>query len=213
MKIIQHYLNFRPTSDWIVKESGLPFLELNLSIPSDKIYQEWLTVADRAILHRAEESISEKFFYGHVGWKSVVLYGKHSTATSDNQKPFNWTEIAEACPFTKNWLSNTFVIDEDTGRIRFMLLESNGHILPHIDRAKKGLAEINIAISNPSDCNFRFLNYGNVPFVNGQAVMVDISNEHLVYNASDMPRLHIIVHGKLKNKKIIEESYASRYYS
>jgi hypothetical protein len=213
MKIIQHYLNFRPTSDWVVAKSGLPYLELNLPVPNDKIFEEWLTVTDQAVAHRATESISQKFFYGHAGWKSLVLYGKHPTATSDNQKPFNWTEVAKLCPFTQSWLMDNFVIDENTGRIRFMLLESNGHILPHIDRPTKTLGEINIAITNPQGCNFRFLNYGNVPFTAGRAVMLDTSNEHLVYNSSDAPRLHIIVHGKLKDRKIIEESYASRYYS
>lgn len=206
-------MNFRPTSDWIISKSGLSYLELNLPVPCNQIFQEWLAVSDQAVTHRAEESISQKFFYGHVGWKSLVLYGKHSTATSDSQKPFDWTDIGKLCPFTQSWLMDNFVIDETTGRIRFMLLESGGHILPHIDRPNKSLSEINVAITNPPGCDFRFLNYGNVPFASGRAIMLDVSNEHLVYNGSDRSRLHIIIHGKLKNKKIIEESYASRYYN
>jgi hypothetical protein len=213
MKIIQHYLNFRPSVEWIVKESGLPYLELDIEVPHEKIYQEWLTVADQAVPHRDKESVSEKFFYGHNGWKSLVLYGTNSTATSSNQKPFAWTSIADKCPITKSWLADNFIIDENTNRIRFMLLEPQGHVLPHIDRPTKGLGEINVAITHPADCNFRFSNYGNVPFIPGRAIMVDISNEHLVYNNSNESRLHIIVHGSLKNKNVIKESYASRYYS
>lgn len=213
MKIIQHYLNFRPSSEWILKESGLPYLEIDITVPCQEIFHEWLNVSNQAVYHRATESISEKFFYGHTGWKSLVLYGKDSTATSNNQKPFSWTSIADQCPITKSWLTDNFIIDEDTNRIRFMLLEPGGHILPHVDRPNKGFGEINIAITNPAECNFRFLNYGNVPFAPGKVIMVDVSNEHLVYNSSNQSRLHIIVHGKLKDKNIIKESYASRYYN
>jgi hypothetical protein len=213
MKIIQHYLNFRPPTEWILKESGLPYLELDIKVPHEQIYQEWLTVADQAVLHRDKESISEKFFYGHSGWKSLVLYGMNSTATSNNQKPFVWTEVADKCPITKSWLTDNFIINDDTNRIRFMLLEPQGHVLPHVDHPTKGLSAINVAITHPAECNFRFLNYGNVPFAPGSAVMVDISNEHLVYNNSNAPRLHIIVQAKLKNENIIKESYASCYYN
>jgi len=213
MKIIQHHLNFRPDSEWITRKSGLPYLVLDTDAPYESIYQEWLAVSDLAVKHRAEESISKKFFYGHNGWHSLVIYGKHATATSDKEKPFVWTEVADRCPVTKQWLDETFIIDETTNRIRFMLLEPGGYILPHVDRDTKGFGETNIAITHPDGCVFRFTNYGNVPFEQGKACLVDISNQHMVYNNSNQPRLHIIAHATLRNKKLIEESYASRYYS
>lgn len=213
MKIIQHYLNFRPNADWIISQSGLPYLELNINAPYNDIYQEWLNVKHLAVKHRAKESISEKFFYGHQGWDSLVIYGKHYTATTGNEKPFDWTEIADSCPITKSWLEETFLINETTGRIRFMHLDAGGYILPHVDRDAKGFGEINIAIKQPKECFFRFTHYGNVPFKDGSACLVDISNEHMVFNGSTEPRLHIIVHGNLRNKQLIEESYESRYHS
>jgi hypothetical protein len=93
-----------------------------------------------------------------------------------------------------------------------MLLEPGGHIILHKDRDTKQLAEINVAITNPVDCEFRFKNYGPVPFVNGTAFMVDVSNEHFLFNYSDTPRLHMILHTKI-NDNIIAESYANRFYN
>jgi len=211
MKIIQHHLDFRPDESWIRTQSGIPFLKLDVDIPAQEIFQEWSTVKDLAVDHRAEESISNKFFYGHKGWKSLTIYGDHYTITENTDGPKNWTEIVDRCPATKQWLENNIVIDDNTGRIRFMLVEPGGYILPHADRDKKQLAEINIAITNPIGCCFRFTNYGNVPFVPGSAFLMDISNQHLVYNNSDRPRLHIIVHSRLKNTEIITQSYENRY--
>jgi hypothetical protein len=211
MNLIQYHLNFRPSNEWILKESQLPYLELNLTIPIDQILNEWQQVESLAVSHRSTESLSNKFFYGHKGWKSLVLYGKDSNATSDNTRPFVWTSIAEQCPMTVKWLSDLFEIDENTGRIRFMQLEPGGHILPHNDRTIKGLNEINIAITHPDNCIFRFLNYGDIPFSPGKAFILDTSNDHMVVNNSSASRLHIIVHSKLKNQDIIKKSYATRY--
>jgi hypothetical protein len=213
MKIIQHHLDFRPDENWIRTESGIPFLKLAVDVPAQEIFQEWNTVKDLAVEHRPKESISDKFFYGHKGWKSLTIYGEHYAITENTDGPKNWTSIIDRCPITKHWLENSFVIDADTGRIRFMLIESGGYILPHSDRDKKYLSEINISITNPVGCCFRFTNYGNVPFVPGSAFLMDISNQHLVYNNSDQPRLHIIVHGCLKNTKTITQSYEDRYNS
>ena len=86
-------------------------------------------------------------------------------------------------------------------------------IVLHKDRDNKGLYEINIPITNPSECRFRFKNYGTVPFEKGGIFLMDVSNEHFVYNNSTQPRLHIIVHSQLKNQLLIEQSYANSYYS
>ena len=213
MKIIQHHLNFRPTDEWIRTQSNLPFLKLNLSVPFNDIVQEWDNVKNLAVLHRPEESISEKFFYGHKGWKSLTIYGVHHQITENTEGTKAWTEIADKCPRTKQWIKDTFVIDDSTGRIRFMLLEPGGYILPHVDRDIKSLSEVNIAITNPVGCSFRFTHYGNVPFEPGSAFLMDISNQHLVYNNSTAERLHIIVHGKLKDTQVIAQSYEDRYYN
>ena len=123
-----------------------------------------------------------------------------------------WTDIADKCPVTRQWLTDTFDINVNTGRIRFMLLEAGGYIIPHTDRENKYLQEVNIAIKNPNQNIFRFLNYGTVPFNDGDAYMLDVSNKHLVYNASTEDRLHIIAHAKVSDK-LIEDSYGNCHYS
>lgn len=178
-------------------------------VPTHSIYSEWQVVADQAVYHRPTDSYANA---ENKGWKSLSLYGKSADDTTSNIN-LNWTTVADQCPATVQWLKDNFVIDEKTGRIRFMLLEPMGFIILHKDRENKELFEVNISINNPTGCEFRFKNYGTVPFEAGRAFMLDISNEHFVFNDSDQPRLHIIVHGKLKNEKTIVESYANRYYN
>jgi hypothetical protein len=74
------------------------------------------------------------------------------------------------------------------------------------------LYETNIAISHPSDCKFRFLDYGTVPFEAGTAFMLDISNRHFVVNNSNQVRTHIIVHSKLAGG-MVKSSYEQNFYS
>jgi hypothetical protein len=209
-KIIEYLLRYRPSSDWICAQSNLPYLKLNMVVPTSDIYTEWQVVSRQAVPHRSDDH------YGKVtnmGWKSLSLYGVSATDTVASRGNLTWTTVAEQCPKTMQWLNDNFTINETTGRIRFMLLEPKGFIVLHKDRDKKGLSEINISITNPDGCRFRFKNYGTVPFNQGDAFLMDVSNEHFVYNGSNNPRLHIIVHSKLKNEKLIAESYANSYYS
>lgn len=209
-KIIEYLLRFRPTAQWIVNESKLPYLPLDIDVPVDTILSEWEQVKHEAVFHRDSDA------YGNVqntGWKSLTLYGldKHNTyGTGENMA---WVDIAEQCPNTVKWLKDTFVINEKTGRIRFMLLEPGGFIVLHKDRELSKLYEINIAITNPKGCVFRFKNHGTVPFEPGTACLMDISHEHFVVNDSTEPRLHMIVHSTLCDETIISNSYANRYYS
>jgi hypothetical protein len=208
-KITQLLLKYRPPANWITEESGLPYLQLDIDVPWQTILEEWQQVKDLAVLHRANDSYGSS---ANEGWFSLVLHGTGPTNTEESSGDRSWTQIADQCPKTTAWIKNTFVINEHTGRIRFMLLTPGGHIILHKDRAVKKLFEINVAITNPKNCEFRFKNYGAVPFTNGTAFMVDISNEHFLFNDSDEPRLHIILHTKIDNKTI-EKSYANRFYN
>lgn len=209
-KIIQYLLKYSPSADWIVNQSGIPFLPLNLDVPVKNILEEWNKVSDQAILHR--DSDYENMIK-NIGWKSLTIYGidKHETKLTNSN--MDWTSITGQCPITTQWLSDTFEITPLTGRIRFMLLEPKGFIIPHKDRNDAKLFEVNVAITNPTGCVFRFKEYGTVPFQPGTVCLMDVSKEHFVYNNSLEPRLHIIAHASLKNKNLIKQSYADRYYS
>jgi len=209
-KIIKYLLKFRPTAEWVVEHSKLPFLHINLDVPINLISNEWDQVKHLAIQHRETDN------YGGLknqGWKSLTIYGLDKHNTSSIGPNMHWTDVAHECPHTTHWLESNFDINHDTGRIRFMLLEPGGHIVLHKDRNDNGLFEFNIAITNPEQCVFRFKDFGNVSFAPGVCCMMDTSYEHFVVNLSNEPRLHIIVHSRLKDKNLISQSYADRYYN
>ena len=208
-KMIDSFLRYVPSDDWIRQSSRLPWLKLNLEIPTDKILKEANVLYPTAVLHRDSDKFTH---YSHQGWKSLTLYGDDSTTTTHTQGVKNWTDIAKLCPITVEFVKKYWVLDDTTGRIRFMWLEPGGYILPHQDRDRSMFFETNIAITQPAECRFRFLEYGTVPFTAGSAFLVDISNKHLVANNSDQLRLHFIVHAKLK-PKVIQSSYEQNFYS
>jgi hypothetical protein len=91
-----------------------------------------------------------------------------------------------------------------------MALEPGGFVSVHQDRKKSALEPINIAITQPVGCDFVMEGWGVIPFENGKAFMLDISNRHAVVNNSKETRYHIIAHcADLNNtfKKIIENCY------
>ena len=65
--------------------------------------------------------------------------------------------------------------------------------------------------TNPEKAEFRMLNHGRIPFAQGKAFMLDVSNQHWCYNESNEHRLHIIVHASVSDN-IIEKSYANSRY-
>lgn len=207
-KIIEKLSRSRPGSEWIRNKSGLSWLNLQISIPFEQIYQEWLTVSNLAVAHREGDSMGS--ISGHRGWKALTLHGVSPEITTHSDLQHGWTSIGDSCKLTKQWLEKNFII-EKAGRIRFMLLEPGGYILPHADTKNSSLGPVNVAITNPGGAEFHMLNRGKVPFVPGTAFMLDLSNQHWVFNQSSLPRLHIIVHA-LPRYDIIERSYANLCY-
>lgn len=207
MKALQSFLNYRPSADTIKNNLGLAYLKLDLKVPCEQMLAEANQIKHKFVAHRSTDKLFGKLT--HHGWKSLTLHGASSTTTGHTEESYSWTEIADLCPVTSNWIKSNFGV---TGRVRFMLLEAGGYILPHTDREIKYLSEVNIALSNPDGCIFRFLDRGNIPFEPGQAYIIDTSNKHMVYNNSSQDRMHVIVHGNV-DKDLLERSYAKCYYS
>jgi hypothetical protein len=207
-KVIVKLNQHRPKAEWIKHQSGLAYLPLNITVPTFDISKEWNEVKHIAIHHRDSDTLLK---YKHEGWLSLSLYGVNATTTEQSLEKHNWTEIADKCPKTCNFFKSIFNENNFKGRIRFMLLEPGGYILPHKDRTNKGLSEVNLAINNPTGCKFNIENKGTVPFKTGSAIMLDLSNRHWVINDSNEPRLHMIYHGRVP-ENIIEKSYENLYY-
>jgi len=203
------------TFDWVVNESKLPWLELDIEFPYAEMHEEAKAVKHLFVKHRDQDGSGG---YRHQGWRSLCIHGIDSDKTnhygqygytSNEETPYRWTEIAEKCPITSKFFKETFPYREYF-RLRFMLLEPGGFITPHVDTEVNKLSPINIALNHPKGCLMKMSGHkGYVPFSAGKAILLDVGNEHAYINKSEEDRYHIIVHG-IKTKeyeKLVVRSY------
>ena len=204
------------TFNWIIKESKLPWLKLDIEFPFEEMLNEAKNIKEYFVEHRAEDKISG---YSHKGWSSLCIHGISPTHTnhytsygykSNKEVPYTWTDIIANCPYTYNFFKNIYPCD-DYYRVRFMLLEPGGYIAPHNDMNEHKLSPVNLAINHPKNCIMKMAHHGKVPFEDGTAFMLDVGNVHAYYNKSNEDRYHIIVHGNYasnkKWKELVEKSY------
>ena len=198
--------------DWIKQESGLPWLQLSIDIPHETILKELKTIQSLLVSHR--DSYGE-----HQGWRSFCIHGKSFDATREethynDSRPYIWTpEARQYLPqtieyFCTQWPKVTFA------RLRVMLLEPGGYVSVHSDHSKSELMPINIAITQPVNCDFVMERHGVVSFRPGSAFWLDVSNRHTVFNNSDQPRWHLIVHQSFDNvefQNLVVKSYQILY--
>lgn len=201
---------------WILTESNLPWLKLDIEFPHEKMLQEAKSYKHLFVKHRAEDTIHG---YKHAGWSSLCLHGISPTHTnhftsygykSNDKTPYRWTKLSNLCYETTKWLTEVYPCDIYY-RVRFMLLEPGGFIAPHTDMDKHVLSPVNIALNHPKGCVMKMTNHGTVPFKAGEAYLLDVGNIHAYYNKSNEDRYHIIIHGNYKSnskwKKLVENSY------
>ena len=171
------------TFNWIINESKLPWLQLDITFPYKKMLEEAEAVKSLFVKHRAEEQIAG---YRHKGWASLCIHGVSSYKTnhytsygykSNEETPYTWTEIAAKCPYTYNFFKNTYPCN-NYYRVRFMLLEPGGYIAPHNDMNEHKLSPVNIALSHPEGCLMKMAHHGTVPFKEGTAFILDVGNTH-----------------------------------
>lgn len=186
----------------ISRESQLPWLQLDLPwvLPIEDIAREAGAVRHLVAPHRSLDQGG----YFHTGWNALCLHGLSAQQTEshtcygyaedDESVPYMWTEIADRCPVTTEFFKHTFGY-LSYKRLRFMWLEPGGAIAPHRDDLGHRLGPVNIAVTQPSTCDFRMRGYGVIPFQSGSAFKLDIGQEHAVWNRSSEPRLHMIIHG------------------
>lgn len=202
--------------DWVMYQSRWPWLELDLDIPHEEMFKEALALKDRFVLHRWNDQ-SRGYF--HHNWKSISIHGIDSQKTenfhaygykSQEEAPYNWTEIADQCPVTINFLKTLPFAKKN--RIRFMLLEPGGYIHPHRDQEDFSFYPINIALNNPQGCRFAMEGKGVLPFRPGKGFMMNLAYTHCVFNDSNEPRIHMIIHASAEeyieqHKILVEKSF------
>jgi hypothetical protein len=196
---------------WILSGNGYQWVELDTEFNIDSWKKEAKLADSYYVPHR-------DIFSGegtHQGWESCTLHGIDTDKTNVwqtygyNVEPeYKWTELGEACTNIKKYFKQTFP-SETYARIRFMKLQPNGCISPHNDYSPVINMEkildmplpVNIAIDHPENCKMTLQDHGCVPFENGKMFMVNIFNNHSVVNWDNYPRIHMIVHCNLGNKK------------
>ena len=187
-----------------ILRSGIPWLELDLEINSDVWRQQSL---------EAEPFYQEyRETYGN-GWEGCCLHGlgvdKIYTADNYNHNeynaPYQYTELAYKCPVITDFWKNQFPAERYT-RIRFMKLKPGGTISWHNDGKIPedidpllSILPINLAISHPSNCEM-IVNDKVVPWDNGKIIMINISEQHAVFNRSSKDRIHMIANVILGNQ-------------
>jgi len=179
---------------WIEKESNCPSLKLDLPVPQKEMEAEALALMDEFVKHRGEE---------HPGWHSLVIHGFDKYTTDDwrskaynftEQPEYKWTDIADVCPVTVDWLKNTWNFTK-FDRVRFMLLLPGGYIKRHVDYEVRKMAAYNVAINNPQGVEFALEDAGLIPWQPGDARAIDIGRHHSVRHLGTEPRIHMIIHG------------------
>jgi Aspartyl/Asparaginyl beta-hydroxylase len=184
-----------PTASSIRAALGYLTLDLPFDIPHEAMLAEAKQLRDFFVYHRAGGQ--------HRGWRSLCLHGISSVHTENHDRygfpdresaPYAWTDISKFCPISTDFFSKVFGY-EWYERVRFMLLEPGGYILPHEDVDWKQLGPVNIALNNPDGCVFAMEDWGIVPFVDSTANMLAVGYRHAVFNNSNEDRYHIIVHG------------------
>lgn len=202
--------------DDVERRSGLPWLALDLPVspPHERMLEEARRLRRAFVPHRAKG--------GHRGWYSLCLHGISAAHTeshdqygypSPDSAPFVWTDIARLCPVTTAYFREHFGY-RFYHRVRFMLLEPGGYILPHVDSQQDRLSAINLALNNPVGCDFVMENHGTVPFAPGVANILSLSNRHIVWNRSTEDRIHMIIHGMRDEafwSDVLLRSYSARF--
>lgn len=197
--------------DFLIYESGLPYWEISFdNMPYREMLEEAKALKDEFILYRSNDPDQEEGT-SHNGWSSLAIHGISSKHTmnwnvypeyrdlgDESLVPYDYTEIQDRAPATVNFLKNHFP-HGSYQRVRFMLVPPGGYILPHKDRDRSFLSPVNIALTNPKGCEFVMENNGVVPFEPGKAFLVDISNNHCIWNNSNEDRIHLIIHYRGKN--------------
>jgi hypothetical protein len=185
-------------ANWILNHSNVPWFRLfGIDAPYKTMLAEAQSVKHMFVGHRDEED-------KHRGWRSLCVHGISATHTNIPEAygldpaavKFDWTEIQEQCPATVKFFKDVFPWTEYM-RVRFMLLEPGGYIMPHSDNVRSfpGGA-INISLNNPEGC--RLVNvHGTLPFQDtGSIFFFNNHYQHCVFNDSDTDRYHMIVHGR-----------------
>lgn len=171
----------------------LPYLKLDMRAPFDGILQEVMVNID----------FFRSFHDHHKDWKHLILHGisenhnEHSEFYgygTEAEAPYRWTTHGDSCQVTRSFVEG--LPFEHLYRVRFVLLEPGGYMLPHKDLEQPGYTDLNICITQPENCFFIVKGGGCIPFKPGDVYSVNKFHTHSIINMGEEPRIHLMVGGK-----------------
>ena len=186
-------------SDW-------PWLPVDFDANFNGMLKECIKNDELFVGHRQQD---KHLSYNHEGWAALTLHGIAPDKTehwpqygfkSKEEANYQWTDVIDKFPTCVAFLKSLNFKNLD--RVRIMKLSAGGYIMPHTDGPGRIFGPFNIAINNPKGCEFYFRKWGRVPFRQGIGNILDIGNEHIVWNNSKEDRYHFIVHGEIDHDLI-----------
>lgn len=199
--------------DFILNKSDCPTLKIDYEIPYEDMYNEAISNWHRLVPHRVNDGL---------GWKSMCIHGTKTEETNtwetasynySSQPTHTWTDLADTCPKTKEWLMSFPCVNYQ--RVRFMILEPGGYITVHRDKDYRKISAINIALNNPENFYFYMEDAGHVPWNPGDIRLIDNGRYHALKNNGKDYRVHFIIHADWKYEllKLACESYDKLVYA
>jgi hypothetical protein len=212
-----------------ILSSGVPWLKLDLEIPEFPAQ-----ILDDAIAASSgwHDRWCEKtpLYPGYHLWDGKVLFGPTNwnqwmdLVTSEPQEDedglskkyrheieFGW-QIDLDHPVRK-WV-NSFLDDAAINLVNYYVLGPGGYLPPHYDACvgKKWLNKIYAAVAWPADCEFGFLDWGNMPIQQGDVFLINhYQYPHWVINRGDQHRIVLHISCDLTHvQDLIKRSFLRR---
>ena len=178
-----------------------------------RVEEELQRVDSLFVPHRANDKIHS---YSHEGWSALTLHGISRDKTehfdrygfkTEEEANYHWIENIP-CPYIIDLIKK--LPFKSFSRVRIMKVAPGGYIMPHNDTPDGGdykrlLGPMNIALTQPFNCDFVMEGAGILPFRPGKGFVLDVGHRHCIVNRSNKNRYHVIIHGEYNDnaKEII----------
>lgn len=240
IKIISDFTSFTPTSEWIVKESGIPWLELDLEIPKEEMFLEidllrndlisnCSNVSKDSPAYEAREEYKQKHNTDKTDnkWKFITLYGIDSFIIEDSfnysdikTNHYNWTNAGDRCPVHKEFIDRNFNLGNDF-YIKYAVLEPGGYTLPHCDcgcfsvgdsnyQPGSELYALTFMVKNAPGNIFNFYQFGDIPIREGKGFLLNVDYFHCTHNKSKENRYHMMIINTNRSNKTILDVFKDK---
>jgi len=212
-----------------ILSSGMPWLKLDLKVP--EFPSQVLDDAIAATSGWHDQWRDNPIYSSYHNWDGKVLFGP----TNWNQ----WMDLFTASPHkdedglsekyrheiefgwridldhpVRKWI-NSFLDDAAINFVSYYVLGPGGHLPPHYDPCagkKKCFNKIYAAVTWPADCEFGFLDWGNMPIQQGDVFLISVYQyPHWVINHGDKHRIVLNIACNLTHiQDLIKRSFLRR---